>query len=133
MLRFLLVPALILITSPAFSGVVECPLKDPENPEHILSGAGSDAGDEVDAGIVRRGDVWHETEYLEKWQVRDAKLTCSYRGPHGRGRDIVLKVPGLMLRCDYLAQDVLKPQPVEPGTGGPTKTRFLRVWCTSKP
>lgn len=133
MLHFLPMLALILATTPAFSGVVECPLKDPENPAHILSGAGSNAGDEMDAKVVQRGDIWHETEYLEKWHVRDAKLTCSYRGPQGGGRDIILKVPGLMLRCDYLAQDVLKPQPVEPGTGGPIETRFLRVWCTSRP
>ncbi|MBI3445141.1 MAG: hypothetical protein HY055_07235 [Magnetospirillum sp.] len=133
MLRFPLILALALIASPAFSWVVECPLKNPENPELILSGAGNDAGDEMDADIVRRGDRWHETEYLEKWHVRDAILTCTYRGSRGRGHDIVLKVPGLMVRCDYLAQDVLKPRPVEPGTGGPLETRFLRVWCTSRP
>jgi hypothetical protein len=133
MLRFLPILILVFTTSPAFSGVVECPLQDPENPENILSGAGSDAGDEVDAGVVRRGDIWHETEYLEKWRVQDAKLTCSYRSPHGGGRSMVLRVPGRMLRCDYLAQDVLKPQPVEPGTGGPIETRFLRVWCTFRP
>ncbi|EME71604.1 hypothetical protein H261_01681 [Paramagnetospirillum caucaseum] len=132
MLRFLLIFTAILAT-PAFGTVVECPLVDPDNPQHVLVGAEGVSGAQSHSTIQRRGDIWQETEITEQWHERDVNLTCSYRGPQGGGRAIILKVPGLMLRCDYLAQDVLKPQPAEPGTGGPTEVRFLRVWCTSRP
>jgi hypothetical protein len=132
MLRFLFILAIVLAT-PAFGAVVECPLVDPDNPQHVLAGAEGASGAQLLTTIQRRGDIWHATEITEQWNERDVKLTCSYRAPQGGGRDIILKIPGLLIRCDWLAQDVLRPQPVEPGTGGPIETRFLRVWCTSRP
>lgn len=127
---------LILIAAPALATETECPLEDPENPGHRLVGtfhrvAGCDCGESAEE--TKRGDHWRTTDWLEKWQERNGELICNYRGPQGGGRDIVLKIPGLLIRCDALGYDVLKPQPVEPGTGGPIETRFLRVWCTSRP
>jgi hypothetical protein len=110
----------------------DCPLVDPENPENRLTGGWPEFGNFA-THFVRRGDVWHSTEILGQPIDRDTTFNCQYHGPQGRGRNIVLAVPGLMLRCDWLARDVLKPQPVEPGTGGPIEHVFLRIWCTSRP
>jgi hypothetical protein len=129
MLRFTLV--LLLLAPPAFAFETDCPLEDPENPGHMLSGGFSSNGNFA-THSTRRGDVWHDTEILEQWQERGVTLNCQYGGPQGRGRNIVLEVPGLITRCDWLARDVLKPQPVEPGTGGPIDHVFLRIWCTSR-
>lgn len=122
--------ALVLLTAaPAFAFETDCPLADPENPESKLAGGISSNGNFA-THSTRRGDIWHDTEMLEQWQERDVTLMCQYSGPGGR--KIILKVPGLITRCDWLARDVLKPQPVEPGTGGPLDTVFLRIWCTSR-
>lgn len=131
-----LIVFLLLLATPVQAAETDCPLEDPENPGHRLNGGnprygGGDAGEF--ATRVRRGDIWHTTDWAEKWQERNGKLVCGYRGPDGGGRDLVLKVPGLLIRCDWLARDVLKPQPVEPGTGGPIEHVFLRIWCTSRP
>jgi hypothetical protein len=132
MSRILPVIALTLAVTPAFGAVVECPLRNPDHPEQILSGAGNDAGDEVDGVERRRGDIRHHTQYLEKWRERDTRLRCTYRSPRGDHSELVLIVPGLLIRCDWLAQEVLRPQPVEPGTGGPIDQAYLRIWCTSR-
>ncbi|WP_096705039.1 hypothetical protein [Magnetospirillum sp. 15-1] len=127
---------MLVIAAPALAFQTDCPLVDPDSPDHKLAGAHPSYGDEDGGDMtteVRRGDIWHSTEVPQPWNNLNATLTCAYVGPHGRGRDIVLKIPGRILRCDWLGQDVLKPQPVKPGTGGPTETRFLRVWCTSRP
>lgn len=133
MLRFILV--LLLAAVPAMAFQTDCPLMDPENRDHRLVGGhpiyGAEYGGDM-ANEVRRGDVWRATEVPQPWNDRDAKLICRYRGAQGGG-SIVLKVPGKVERCDWLARDVLKPQPVEPGTGGPIEHVFLRIWCTSRP
>lgn len=110
---------------------VECPLFDPGNPSDRLLGGGSTEDVPEDPGgnvEVRRGDRWHATNLLEKWGKRDADLECIYSG-----QKIVTKIPGLLLRCDWLGRDVLRPQPYPPDTGGPLETVFLRIWCTSRP
>lgn len=127
---------LMLLAVQVIAAEVDCPLEPPGRPDYRLTGGwptygGGDGG--ISTHSTRRGDIWHDTEMIEQWRERDGTLTCTYRTQDGRGRDIVLKVPGLMFRCDWLAQDVLKPQPVEPGTGGPIDHVFLRVWCTSRP
>jgi hypothetical protein len=128
-----LIAILLLLATPAFALETDCPLMDPENPGYRLVGAEGAQGGNLNATIKKRGDYWHVTEITEQWNERDQNLTCQYRGPNGGGREIILKVPGLMIRCDWLARDVLKPQPVEPGTGGPIEAVFLRIWCTSRP
>ncbi|WP_040475904.1 hypothetical protein [Paramagnetospirillum caucaseum] len=133
MLRFLSFIALIVAATPAFGAVVDCPLRNPDHPEQVLSGAGNDAGDEVDGVEQRRGDIRHQTQYLEKWRERDTALRCTYRSPQGDHSALILMVPGLLIRCDWLAREVLRPQPVEPGTGGPIDQVYLRIWCTSRP
>ncbi len=131
MLRFACI-LLLLCTTPSLATEIDCPLVDPENPENHLVGGWPEFGNFA-THFVRRGDIWHSTEILGQPIDRDTTFNCQYRNSQGRSRDIVLAVPGLMLRCDWLGQDMLKPQPVEPGTGGPTETRFLRIWCTSRP
>jgi hypothetical protein len=131
-----LIAILLLLATPAFALETDCPLMDPENPGYRLTGGWptygvADGGDFVTE--VKRGDYRHATEFPQPWDDRIGTFTCTYRGPKGEGRKIVLKIPGLMIRCDWLARNVLKPQPVEPGTGGPIEAVFLRIWCTSRP
>lgn len=135
MLRLIVV--LLLLAAPAFALETDCPLTDPENPGYRLVG-GYPKYDSEDGGDfaveVRRGDYWHSTEHPQPWNDRaETRLACQYRGPNDGGRTIILKVPGQVIRCDWLARDVLRPQPVEPGTGGPIEAVFLRIWCTSRP
>lgn len=136
MLRHVMLLLPLFIAAPSFGAEIDCPLEDPNNPGFRLIGAhpryhGGDQGEF--AQEIRRGDVSHATDWAEKWQERNGELVCTYGNTLGRGRQMVLSIPGLLVRCDWLTQDVLKPQPVEPGTGGPIDIRFLRVWCTSRP
>lgn len=126
-----LLSILLLLPMTTLAAEVDCPLADPERPEMRLLGAYQDFGG-VEGGdsdrFIKHGDRWHHTELLEKWGDRDGELVCQYLG-----RELRLPVPGLMIRCDWLGRAVLRPKPVEPGTGGPTETIFLRIWCTSRP
>lgn len=127
---------LLLIIAPAFGAEIECPLKDPENSDYRLVGTyhrigGCDCGEFAEE--TKRGDHWQRTDHLEKQQERHGRLFCNYAGPNGRGRDIVMDIPGLVVRCDTLGYDVLKSPTVEPNTGGPTESVIFRAWCTSKP
>lgn len=136
MLRHVMLLLPLFIAAPSFGAVVECPLNDSENPGSQLVGAhpryrGADQGEFAEE--IRRGDISHATDWPEKGEERKGELVCSYGNAQAPGREIILKIPGHAIRCDWLTQDVLKPQPVEPGTGGPIETRFLRVWCTSRP
>jgi hypothetical protein len=136
MLRHFVLLLPVFIAAPSFGTEIDCPLEDPENPGSRLVGAhprygGGDQGQF--AQETRRGDISHATDWAEKGQEQNGELVCSYGNAQAPGRKIILKIPGRAVRCDWLTQDVLRPQPVEPGTGGPTDTRFLRVWCTSRP
>ncbi|OAN55219.1 hypothetical protein A6A04_11185 [Paramagnetospirillum marisnigri] len=135
MLR-LMIAVLLFIASPALAWETDCPLEHRSYPGSRLAG-GYPSYDGGDGGVatshIQRGDHWHDTEAIEKWKARDGKLTCQYNSPHGRDDDIILPVPGLLIRCDWLGRDVPKPRPVAPDTGGPNETVFLRIWCTSRP
>jgi hypothetical protein len=136
MFRLTLFMLVLAAPTLAFAAETECPQEDPEHPGHRLVGGwprfqNCDCGE--DAEEIQRGDSWQRTIWLEKWQEYHGELICMYRAQDGGGRNLELKVPGLMIRYDSIGLRVPKPKPVAPGTGGPYEIIVQRVWCTSKP
>lgn len=125
-----------LFAGPALATEIECPQEDPEHPGHRLVGGWpryQDCDCVEDAEYSHSGNSWQKTTWIEKWQEYRGELVCMYRAEGGSGRNLELKVPGLMVRCDSIGRRILKPKPVAPGTGGPYEYIADRVWCTSRP